>query len=85
MIADIINLIIDSLVTAVNALINIFPDSPFKAVIASIRTSYSSELLGYINYFIPVSEMLAILSVWVTAIVMYYLVSIILRWVKAIS
>lgn len=80
-----VNTILEGLVLVVNSLVSIFPDSPFKSAIDSVTTGLGSTLLGYVNYFIPVSEMLSILSVWVAAIVFYYAISTILRWVRAIS
>jgi hypothetical protein len=51
---------------------------PLEAPIQSIGHGFGSELMGYINYFLPLSEMTAIL-------VGYYLASIAMRWIKAIS
>lgn len=56
--------------------------SPFK----EYRSLFSEfPYLEYINYFIPVDTIIAITSAWVTAIGVYYLYSIALRWIKAIS
>lgn len=85
MVADVINFILEGLVAAINALLSIFPDSPFRASIETMQSRLGSQLLGYINYFLPVSEMLAILATWIVAISLYYVVSVILRWVKAIA
>ena len=43
------------------------------------------EWLGYINYFIPLNEFAAMLAAWMVAIGLYYLVSIVLRWMRAVS
>jgi hypothetical protein len=58
---------------------------PLEGPISGIRAAFGSELLGYVNYFIPIAEMAAILSVWVVAIAAYYVASVALRWAKAIS
>jgi len=58
---------------------------PLETPIQNIGNGFGSELMGYINYFIPIGEMAAILAVWVIAIGAYYLASIVMRWVKAIS
>jgi hypothetical protein len=82
---NIINTIIDGLVAAVNAILSILPDSPFAAPIEMISATVGSEILGYVNYFIPISEMVAILFTWLGAILIYYSVTIVMRWAKAIS
>jgi hypothetical protein len=58
---------------------------PLIAPIEAIRGGVGSEVLGYINYFLPLAEMTAILSAWVIAIGAYYTASIVMRWLKAIS
>jgi len=58
---------------------------PIEPHIQTISNGFGSQLLGYINYFLPLSEMVAITVAWLFAIGAYYLASIILRWYKAIS
>lgn len=58
---------------------------PLEAPIQAIRTGAGAEILGYINFIIPLGEMAAILTGWLLAIAAYYTASIILRWAKAIS
>jgi len=58
---------------------------PLKAPISNIRNSFGNELLGYINFFIPVTEMVSILAGWLVAIAAYYVASVALRWARAIS
>ena len=58
---------------------------PLESPIQSIRTGIGNEVLGYINYFVPMSELAGILSLWVLAIGMYYVASIFMRWAKAVS
>ena len=43
------------------------------------------QLFGYVNYFVPVTAMLAIGTTWLTAIGVYYLYQTILRWAKTIK
>ncbi|MFA5543613.1 MAG: hypothetical protein WDA47_07530 [Bacilli bacterium] len=60
------------------SLLSFLPDSPFTL----IENSSISEYLGYINYIVPVSQIVAILQAWVVAIAVYYIYQAILRWVK---
>lgn len=64
------------------AALSFLPDSPFTGFIDQIRTI---PYLGYLNYFIPISDFLVLLGVWGTAISAFYLYSAILRFVKAID
>jgi hypothetical protein len=58
---------------------------PLEGPISRVSSGFGNELLGYVNYFLPIAEMAAILSVWVIAIGAYYVASIAMRWIKAIS
>ena len=64
------------------ALLKLFPLSPFRGIINSIE---KLPYLGYINWFLPVSEMLEVAALWLTAITVYYIYSVVARWVKLIS
>ena len=60
----------------------LLPDSPFQAITTNTAVQ---GVLGWLNYFVPVTEMLAIFQLWLTAIAIYYVYSIVLRWAKAIE
>jgi hypothetical protein len=81
--ADILNFLIEWIVEIANFLFQWLPDSPFKAPIESIAGTFG-EFMGYVNFFLPIAEMAAFLSVWLSGIIIYYGVSIVLRWIKAI-
>ncbi len=71
--------LIDDILAAVLILL---PDSPF----ADIDIPYEiRQILGYVNYFVPVGAMLAIATGWLAAIGIYYLYQTILRWAKTIK
>lgn len=65
-----------------SGLLSLLPLSPFTEIISSLE---AMPFLGYINWFIPVGSFLKIGSVWLAAIGLYYLYSVIARWVKLIS
>lgn len=60
----------------------LLPDSPFRGFIDNIA---SIPYIGFFNYFVPVSDFVAILTAWGTAIGLYYVVSAILRTINAID
>lgn len=43
------------------------------------------KYLGMVNWFIPVYTMISLTEAWLLAIVVYYLVQVVLRWVKVIE
>lgn len=78
---DFCNFIIKSLGLILNLIVSILPPSPFKI----IDNTPIVEFLPTLNFFIPVSQIIAIGQVWLLAIGSYYLYQIILRWIKAIE
>lgn len=78
---DFVNFLIDNIVLILNAILSILPDSPFKSIDLSFITPY----LGYINWFLPFGRMLTVASVWLTAVLIYYAYSVILRVTQTID
>ena len=71
--------ILDKLLAVIVALL---PLSPFTDAIDSLS---QIPYLGYINYFVPVGTCLKIGAAWLSAIALFYLYSVVARWVKLIS
>lgn len=74
-------MLIDAICAVLNAVCMLFPPSPFKLV----SVSGFADLLGKINYFIPIYEFVAIGEAWLVAVGVYYAISLVARWVKAIE
>lgn len=74
-----LNQIIKALGTIGKAMVSILPTSPFL-VLQNIEIPY----LKHLNWIIPVNEIISITIYWLGAIATYYLVQVILRWVKII-
>ncbi len=72
---------IDGLGETLEDIINVLPDSPFNLIDNSSVSTY----MGWLNWLVPVSQIVAILQVWVVAVGIYYVVVIVLRWIKAID
>ncbi len=74
------------LVEFLNALaavaLSVLPDSPFRGFIDGLG---AVPYIGYLNYFVPISDFLTLLAVWGTAIGLFYAVSAILRFVNVID
>lgn len=63
-------------------ILSLLPTSPFAGVIDELG---QFPYLGYINWFIPFGDLLAIGSAWLVAVGVFYLYSVIARWIKLIS
>lgn len=76
------NGITDILNDILAAVMVLLPDSPFANVQIPNEVR---QILGYVNYFVPIGAMLAIGTGWLSAIGIYYLYQTILRWAKTIK
>ena len=65
-----------------NMILSVLPHSPIQRYLASFA---DLPYLSWLNWFIPVAEILTICETWLVAIGLFYLYQIILRWVKAIG
>lgn len=62
--------------------LGVLPKSPFTSVIESfVNVPY----LAVVNYFLPVTEMVAILEGWLVCITAYMAVSLLARWIRLVS
>lgn len=65
-----------------NYVFSALPTSPFKSAIAALG---ELPYLSWLNWFIPIGTFITIGTAWLTAIALFYLYSIILRWIRAID
>lgn len=61
---------------------NLLPTSPFVSYIDALE---ELPYLSYLNWFIPVPTFIAIGEAWLVAVGLFYMYSIILRWIRAID
>lgn len=66
----------------IEKIIKVLPLSPFAQYIDRFA---ALPYLSYLNWFVPISEMLAVGLSWLSAITIFYLISVIMRWVKLIG
>jgi len=74
-----LNAFLDSIVAVI---LTLLPNDPFKSFIDNMAIS---PYLGYINWIIPVGSILTIATAWVTAIGVFYVYQLVLRWAKVVS
>lgn len=58
------------------------PTSPFTKFINALE---QSSWLGFLNWFIPVGDILSIFAAYLGAVGLFYVYSVLMRWVKVIS
>lgn len=58
------------------------PPSPFKFLSGLLFNTEFAKNLGWI---LPIRECLATIELWLSAVLVYYAYSLILRWIKAIE
>ena len=68
--------------TIAAALLTILPNDPFKPFINNIAIS---PYVKYINWLIPVGTCVTILTAWLSAIAVFYIYQIALRWAKVVG
>lgn len=76
----IINKIIELFALALQSIIGILPDSPFNAI-SFPETGY----WGWIGIFVPVEAILTIFGSWLSAVLVWYGVRWVFRFVKYID
>jgi len=60
----------------------VLPTSPFRQFLDDFA---NLPFLNYLNWFVPVKEILIVLVAWCGAIALFFLYSIIMRWLKVIG
>lgn len=65
-----------------SAILGVLPTSPFNGVESFIS---DNKFLQYLGFVIPMPEIAAIFTSWLSAIAIWYVYQIILRWIKAIE
>ena len=63
-------------------IINLLPLSPFAQFYAQWT---APEWVGWLNWILPVEAMLKVMAAWLGAIALYYVYSVVARWIGLIS
>ncbi|MBP1559722.1 MAG: hypothetical protein J6C96_00540 [Oscillospiraceae bacterium] len=72
----------DVFANAADSVIAALPKSPIVYIASN---SEAKKIMGYVNFFIPIYTYISLVEAWLTAIVVYYVVSVILRWLKVVE
>ena len=66
----------------VDFIYTVLPLSPFQQYIQLFR---ELPYLGWLNWFFPVGDCLVVMLAWLGAVGLFYLYSIVMRWLKVIG
>lgn len=75
------NWLIDLIYTIIMGLLDILPDSPFRFTLDDTFKRY----IGYVNYFIPVGTLVAILVSYTAAVAVWYGIRWVMRLIRYIQ
>lgn len=67
-----------------DAVISLLPLSPFSKFIDEFE-KLNPEWLGWLNWIIPVKQILIVTAAWLGAVALFYIYSVIMRWIKLIG
>lgn len=83
---DSINNIIQSVANGINAAIGLLSWSPFNSIKEYLNNSSEFAVwLKFINWLIPIAEMVVVLEAWGVAIAIWYGLSVILRIYRVVE
>lgn len=74
----------NAIFTGLEAVLSLFPTSPF-VILEEMSNTEFYQWLKWLNWFIPVNVFVGILQAWLTGIAIYYVLQVVLRWIKAIE
>lgn len=76
---DMLNTIKGLFISLFTAIIGFLPRSPFRQFVDIVGTI---PYLDNLNWFVPVSEIIIVLEVWLSAVIIYYTYSAIMRFIR---
>lgn len=81
----VINFILSLIGTVLSLIVSVLPNSPFEGIVSFANSSGISEYLGYLAWLIPIGYIFDVTALWVTCVSLYYLYSLVMRWIKMIE
>lgn len=66
----------------IQSILELLPTSPFRGFLSELS---NLPYLGWLNWAFPVGDCLRVLGIWCISIAMFYVYSVIMRWVKLIG
>lgn len=63
---------------------SVLPDSPFLNIFPSVSRS-NDDYLNYLAWLLPIKQLVQITALWLSAMLLYYIYSAVMRWIKLID
>lgn len=80
----ILNTVIWLFAKVLSLIFDLLPNSPFL----NITTLYDRSVgnyMGYLSWFIPIKQILGVTVAWLSCMLVYYVYSVVMRWIKLID
>ena len=80
----VLNTIIWLFASVLNIIFSLLPNSPFL----DLSTTYDltvNKYMGYLAWLLPIKQILSILFIWLGCMLVYYVYSVVMRWIKLIN
>lgn len=79
----ILNTIIWLFAAVLNIVFSLLPNSPFLNI--STYSLSMNKYLSNLSWLLPIKEMIGILIAWLGCMLIYYVYSVVMRWIKLID
>lgn len=79
----IINTIIWLFAAALNIIFSLLPNSPFTNI--ATYDLIISKYLSNLAWILPIKQIISILGLWLGCMLIYYIYSVVMRWIKLID
>lgn len=66
-----------------NIVLSVLPNSPFINI--NTYTKTTNDFFGYLSWLIPIKEIIGITVLWLSCMLIYYIYSVVMRWIKLID
>lgn len=76
-----LNYVISQIGGLISLIFYLLPETPFNSIYQYLNNDFFMNL----NWILPIPEILTFLVSWTTAVSLYYVISVVLRWIKAIE
>ena len=83
MVATVVNWLLDQLGAGISWVLNLLPLSPFRNL--GIDNTGQQTVIGWLNYFVPIADMLALFAAFTVILLAYYALQVVMRWVKVVG
>ena len=79
----ILNTIIWLFAAVLNIIFSLLPNSPFLSI--STESLSMNKYLANLSWLLPIKQMIGILIAWLGCMLIYYVYSVVMRWIKLID